>query len=166
MVRGASFGQLKQRLGSLAAFFFLCSVAVNAGAQCVSDPPAAATINTHSVSIRSAAAWQLACRRFSATTRDTRISLDSSSDTPSIDTQNRIEAEIGSPIAARFDMRWQSSIGPAWVQSVPQWVTSDARNYHRRGLPLLQLWQSHHYLVALGFSNHGVPGVYFSQKLP
>jgi hypothetical protein len=33
-------------------------------------------------------------------------------------------------------------------------------------LPVLHIWESSNYLVALGLSNHGVPGVYFSQKLP
>ena len=66
----------------------------------------------------------------------------------------------------RFGVRWQVMPGPAWVQRVPTWLIDDAKTYHRRGLPVLRLWQSPHYLVALGLSNHGVPGVYFSQKLP
>jgi hypothetical protein len=56
---------------------------------------------------------------------------------------------------------------PAGQQlNVPDWVTETARNYRHRGLPLVDLWQSSHCMVALGLSNHGVPGVYFSQKLP
>ena len=42
----------------------------------------------------------------------------------------------------------------------------DAKTYHRRGLPVLHLWESSNYLVALGLSNHGVAGLYFPQKLP
>jgi hypothetical protein len=49
---------------------------------------------------------------------------------------------------------------------VPSWVIDDAKNYKRRGLPILHLWESSHYLVALGLSSHGKPGIYFSQKLP
>jgi hypothetical protein len=71
-----------------------------------------------------------------------------------------------SGIEARFGVRWQTMPGPAWVQRVPSWVIQDAKTYHRRGLPVLHLWESSNYLVALGLSNHGVPGVYFSQKLP
>jgi hypothetical protein len=33
-------------------------------------------------------------------------------------------------------------------------------------LPLVHLWESPHYLLALGLSNHKVPGLYFTQKLP
>jgi hypothetical protein len=75
-----------------------------------------------------------------------------------------LERESG--LEARFGVRWQTMPGPAWVQRVPSWVIQDARTYHRRGLPVLHLWESSNYLVALGLSNHGVPGVYFSQKLP
>ena len=75
-----------------------------------------------------------------------------------------LEGESG--LEARFGVRWQTTVGPAWVQRVPSWVIQDARTYHRRGLPVFHLWESSNYLVALGLSNHGVPGVYFSQKLP
>jgi hypothetical protein len=75
-----------------------------------------------------------------------------------------VERESG--VDARFGMHWQTMPGPAWVQRVPSWVIQDATTYHRRGLPVLHLWESSNYLVALGLSNHGVPGVYFSQKLP
>ena len=75
-------------------------------------------------------------------------------------------SEHESGLEARFGVRWQTMPGPAWVQRVPAWLVEDAKTYHRRGLPLLHLWESSNYLVALGLSNHGVPGVYFSQKLP
>jgi len=74
--------------------------------------------------------------------------------------------ERDSGLEARFGVRWQTMPGPAWVQRVPTWLVEDAKTYHRRGLPVLHLWESSNYLVALGLSNHGVPGVYFSQKLP
>jgi hypothetical protein len=74
--------------------------------------------------------------------------------------------ERESGLEARFGVRWQTTPGPAWVQHVPSWLVEDAKTYHRRGLPVLHLWESSNYLVALGLSNHGVPGVYFSQKLP
>jgi hypothetical protein len=84
-------------------------------------------------------------------------------------TSAQSEAQIASPIASRFDIRWQIAQGPAppWIrQNVPQWITDNAQNYRRRGLPLLRLWESSHYMVALGLSKHGVPGAYFTQKLP
>jgi hypothetical protein len=75
-------------------------------------------------------------------------------------------AEAASPIAKQLDVHWQNNALPVVVQSVPEWVTSSAKNYHRRGLPVVHLWESSNSLVALGLSNHGVPGIYFSQKLP
>ena len=79
-------------------------------------------------------------------------------------TGTSLERESG--LEARFGVRWQTMPGPTWVQRVPTWLVEDAKTYHRRGLPVLHLWESSNYLVALGLSNHGVPGVYFSQKLP
>ena len=69
-------------------------------------------------------------------------------------------------LESRFGVRWRAVMGPEWVRNVPQWVIDDARNYKHRGLPLVHLWQSGQYQVALGLSNRGVPGVYFSQRLP
>jgi hypothetical protein len=132
------------------------------------------------------AAWQLACRKGNAaqpaeghrlaTSFGSRLSMATAGDAMAHDTRiemephaempSAIEAQMTSPIASRFDVRWQASPGPAWVQNVPDWVTSNARNYRHRGLPLVHLWESPRYLVALGLSNHGVPGLYFSQRLP
>jgi len=75
-------------------------------------------------------------------------------------------AEAASPIAKQLDVHWQNNAVPLVVQSVPEWVTSTAKNYHRKGLPVVHLWESSNSLIALGLSNHGVPGLYFSQKLP
>jgi hypothetical protein len=196
MSRGASFSQRIRAFSSLAAFVGLLIITNGVQAQCVTETPASnlATSN-RTLSGRSAlrstldganAAAQVACRKPPAgqasearrlstslsnplslgaigdvIAHDTRIAMDPLSRMPT-----RIEAEIGSPIASRFDVHWQSTPGPAWVQNVPDWVTSNAKYYRHRGLPLVHLWESSHYLVALGLSNHGVPGVYFSQKLP
>jgi hypothetical protein len=75
-------------------------------------------------------------------------------------------AEVRTAIESRFNLRWRPTIGPGWVRNVPSWVIDDAKSYKRRGLPMLHIWESSNYLVALGLSNRGVPGVYFSQKLP
>ena len=83
---------------------------------------------------------------------------------PRIASSSPSESESG--LEARFGVRWQTTLGPAWVQHVPSWLIQDAKTYHRRGLPVLHLWESPNYLVAVGLSNHGVPGVYFSQRLP
>jgi len=185
------------KLSCLAALVFLLSLNVDVRAQCVADATGLSAVpGNHSISGRSAlrgtlnfsntAAWQLACRKGTATqavvghrpamsfgsrlsmatageaiAHDTRIEMEPRTDMPSA-----TEAQMASPIASRFDVRWQTSPGPAWVQNVPDWVTSNARNYRHRGLPLVHLWESPHYLVALGLSNHGVPGLYFSQRLP
>jgi hypothetical protein len=82
-------------------------------------------------------------------------------------TESRVAmAEAASPIAKQLDVHWQNNAVPLVVQSVPEWVTSSAKNYHRKGLPVVHLWESSNSLIALGLSNHGVPGLYFSQKLP
>lgn len=74
--------------------------------------------------------------------------------------------EMESALQSRFDIRWRPNLGPEWVHNVPTWVIEDARNYKRRGLPIIHLWESSQYLVAVGLSKHGNPGIYFSQKLP
>jgi hypothetical protein len=103
-----------------------------------------------------------------AVAREMRMEINpriaNSSPAESAATGAALERESG--LEARFGVRWQTMPGPAWVQRVPSWVIQDAKTYHRRGLPVLHLWESSNYLVALGLSNHGVPGVYFSQKLP
>jgi hypothetical protein len=53
-------------------------------------------------------------------------------------------------------------VSPEWVS--PEWVRA-ARNFRRNGLPLVRLWESGHGLVALGLNPHGVPGIYFTQKV-
>jgi hypothetical protein len=78
-----------------------------------------------------------------------------------------ISPEVQSAIESRLDVHWRPTLpGPAWLQNVPPWMIDDAKRYRHRGLPILNLWESSHYLVAVGLSNRGVPGVYFSQKLP
>jgi hypothetical protein len=196
MFRGASQCRVHHRLTCLSAFFFLLWSAPDAGAQCVPDTVGPAAVpGNHSVSSRSvlhsavdfsnAASLQLVCRKVApalsddvrrlamsvgthlsttagdAIAHDTQVDMD-----PRIAMPSSIEAQMSSPIAARFDVRWQNSLGPAWAQNIPDWVTSNARNYRHRGLPLVHLWESPHYLVALGLSNRGVPGLYFSQRLP
>jgi hypothetical protein len=106
---------------------------------------------------------QLGCHRAAGVVaaHEVRIKMD-----PRADAQARNGAEVGRPIAQQFDIQWRNLPGPAWVENVPDGVIATARSYRHRGLPLVDLWQSSHYMVALGLSNHGVPGVYFTQKLP
>ena len=67
------------------------------------------------------------------------------------------------------DNRWPVAFAINWhTQSGivnPQEIVSRARNMRRTGLPIVHLWQSDKNLVALGLSPHGVPGVYFTQRL-
>jgi len=187
MVSGAQFDRRSQVRAGTCALLLLISLSGKAMAQCTWEPLSHAGAN-----IASAAAWQgvqsgchgarsatpldkpagliPAASRFSmaaaraVVTGDSRVENDSR-----FETNAKLEARTGSPIASRFDVRWQITSGPApaWVrQNVPQWITDNARNYRRRGLPLLRLWESSHYMVALGLNNHGVPGAYFTQKLP
>jgi hypothetical protein len=162
----------------------LLSFASSVQAECALDPPAPITAAVRSASLKSTllttgfvtAAQQTACRRDSTGLRafiPSGIGKSGFGRSPAvIDSATVVNAaergmfEHDSPLAPQMDVHWRSVAGPAWVQSVPQWVTDNARNYHRRGLPVLHLWESSNYLVALGLSNHGVPGLYFSQKLP
>jgi hypothetical protein len=69
---------------------------------------------------------------------------------------DNVATAIGSQRAAVFDVHWNNS---------PEWIRN-ARAFRRRGLPIVQLWESSQALVAIGVNRHGVPGIYFTQKLP
>jgi hypothetical protein len=60
-----------------------------------------------------------------------------------------------------LNIKWQTQAGPV----NPHEIVSQAHNIRRSGLPIVHLWQSQNNLVALGLSPHGVPGVYFTQRL-
>jgi hypothetical protein len=187
MVSGVQYGRRAQGRAGAVALLLLFSFTGKAMAQCASEP-----FSRGSSNVANAAAWQGAqsgCRgartaasldkqpalipaasSFSMAAARAMVARDSRAEVDSgFETSAKLEAHTGSPIASRFDIRWQITPGPApaWVQqNVPQWITDNAKNYRRRGLPLLRLWESSHYMVALGLSNHGVPGAYFTQKLP
>jgi hypothetical protein len=67
-----------------------------------------------------------------------------------------------SPADSAFSVPFDES--PSWMRTAPTLVHA-ARQFRRQGLPLLHLWQSQQYQLALGLSNHGRPGLYFTQKL-
>lgn len=54
-----------------------------------------------------------------------------------------------------FPVRWQK----------PE-VERVVRSFRRTGLPIVHLWGSGRNVLAVGLSPHGVPGIYFTQKLP
>jgi hypothetical protein len=179
MVSGAQKGSRAQLRADTLALLLLLSLSGRAMAQCAIEPLSRGGSNG-----AAAAGWQgtqSGCRggrasasidkqptaplagNFSLAAARALVARDSQ-----FETSAKSEAHTGSPIASHFDIRWQITPGPApsWVQqNVPQWITDNAKNYRRRGLPLLRLWESPHYMVALGLSNHGVPGAYFTQKL-
>jgi hypothetical protein len=39
------------------------------------------------------------------------------------------------------------------------------RRFHREGLPVARLWESHNALVSLGLNSHGKPGIWLVQKI-
>jgi hypothetical protein len=80
--------------------------------------------------------------------------------------QSSFGVSTESAVAARLSLRWRNLQAPRWSGTVPDWVMKDAVNYRRRGLPLVHLWQSTNYQLAVGLSNHRVPGIYFLQKVP
>lgn len=52
-----------------------------------------------------------------------------------------------------------------WVHNPPQ-LLQELRNYKRQGMPILHLVNTSQTVVALGVSNHGKPGLYFTRQLP
>jgi hypothetical protein len=82
-----------------------------------------------------------------------------------------------------FDAPRQGIVGR---ESAPQFASSDTehavafpipwqkrteiervvRNFRHNGLPLVRLWGEGRNLLAIGLNPHGVPGIYFTQKLP
>jgi len=72
-------------------------------------------------------------------------------------------AEPESPLGHPMDLHWEDT--PDWVlHNSPEWLRRAGQS-RRRVLPLVQLWGSPHVLLVLGFNQHGVPGVYFTQPL-
>jgi len=65
-------------------------------------------------------------------------------------------AAVSGSSAAHFAVRWQSN---------PQ-IVRVARQFRRNGLPIVRLWQSGPNLVSIGLNPHGVPGIWFTQKVP
>jgi hypothetical protein len=58
--------------------------------------------------------------------------------------------------AIAFPIAWQKRIELERV----------VRNFRHNGLPLVHLWGEGRNLLAIGLSPHGVPGIYFTQKVP
>jgi hypothetical protein len=79
---------------------------------------------------------------------------------PALRTQSAGEIRIASESAA-------SAAGPISIhwQSKPEIVRA-ARQFRHNGLPIVRLWQSGPNLLAIGLNPHGVPGIYFTQKVP
>jgi hypothetical protein len=57
-------------------------------------------------------------------------------------------------------LHWQDGSAP-----ISPTLVSLARNYHREGLPVVRLWQADRNMVSIGLNPHGVPGIYFTQKM-
>jgi len=72
-------------------------------------------------------------------------------------------ATQNSALVSGFSVPWDDS--PAWMHSAPTLVHA-AKEFRRQGLPILHLWQSTHYQLALGLSSHGRAGLYFTQRIP
>jgi len=61
-----------------------------------------------------------------------------------------------------FSVPWDDS--PAWMHNAPTLVHA-AKEFRHQGLPILHLWQSTQYQLALGLSSHGRAGLYFTQRI-
>lgn len=69
------------------------------------------------------------------------------------------DTNVDSRNKPHFPIRWQSS--PDFVR-VPDLVRV-ARQFRRRGLPIVRLWRSNYSVLAIGLNPHGVPGIYFTR---
>lgn len=168
-------------LASALAFLVLLWLAGNANAQCVPETLATRVAAlSHAPASRPGSPGDLlsrvGCDSYSAThslaQRPVRnVSVVGARSLPAevkrgAEPQSSIGESAESPVAARLSLRWRNLQAPPWSDTVPDWVMKDAVNYRRRGLPLVHLWQSTNYQLALGLSNHRVPGLYFMQKVP
>jgi hypothetical protein len=84
----------------------------------------------------------------------------------SVASQHEQNAEMETPVQRSLsNVHWADSRD--WINNPPEWIKA-ARNYRRQGMPLVHLLQSQNKssLLALGVSNRGKPGLYFTQKLP
>jgi hypothetical protein len=61
------------------------------------------------------------------------------------------------------DVPWADSHD--WVHNPPE-LLKELKNYKHQGMPIIHLVNSAQTVVALGLSNHGKPGLYFTRKLP
>lgn len=79
---------------------------------------------------------------------------------PDLRTQSAAEIRIANESAV-------SAAGPISIhwQSQPE-IVRVARQFRHNGLPIVRLWQSGANLLAIGLNPHGVPGIYFTQKVP
>ncbi len=71
-------------------------------------------------------------------------------------TEDAAEAGLHNPRG----LHWQDGSAP-----ISPTLVSLARNYHREGLPVVRLWQADRNMVSIGLNPHGVPGIYFTQKM-
>ena len=186
MHRGERFGFWRQAPRAVGLILIVLPFATRA-AQCPQDPPSvwprlsqgraagspaiSASINAAAAACRHQAVAESAASRARALSSRQQPDLGHNLDYQSLrdSESSRVAdaaAEDHAAIESRFGVRWRTVVGPEWVRNVPQWAIDDARNYKRRGLPLVHLWQSTQYQIAFGLSSRGVPGVYFSQKIP
>jgi hypothetical protein len=79
-------------------------------------------------------------------------------------TEHPAQSENETPVERSVnEVHWADSRD--WVHNPPAWV-NDVKNYKKQGMPILHLMQSKQTVIAVGISNHGKPGLYFTRKLP
>jgi hypothetical protein len=150
----------------------LLSIGVHVSAQC---PANTATFSRGSIA---AHALEMSCSREASPSTNslTRPPIESHVDSianrwsmaaavsaANVVSQHARETELESPVADSLsELHWTDSHD--WINNPPEWLKA-ARNYKRQGMPIIHLMQSKDTLVALGVSNHGKPGLYFTRKV-
>jgi len=109
------------------------------------------------------------CSREATSHPETRVndssrwSLAAAASAASIASEHSKGSELDSTVARSLsELHFADSHD--WINNPPEWVKA-ARNYKRQGMPILHLVQSESTSVALGLSNKGKPGLYFTRKV-
>jgi hypothetical protein len=93
-----------------------------------------------------------------------RWSVQSAMSAATIATEHSRDTEYETPVERSMnEVHWADSHD--WIHNPPEWI-KEVKNYRKQGMPIIHLMESKQTLIAIGVSNHGKPGLYFTRKLP
>lgn len=88
----------------------------------------------------------------------------------SLDVPNHVMFGAREPLPSTDDgdvARFRAAFAIRWQKEEPQ-IFRTARAFRHQGLPLVHLWQSDsgEHMLSIGLNQHGVPGIWLTQKVP